>query len=119
MFFLELEKYVNTKHWDKNKMQQKKKKKKKQTNNTEKRYKKKIQDTLSSAKKGSCNGTYNTKLGKLDGVWDGEKLKADNIIPFNLLDRTSPLKVHSCKEFEKNGRLSWNRATDTKDTCIV
>ena len=57
-----------------------------------------------------------TMLGKSDGGCDEEKLKADNIIPMNLLDRPSPLKVYRYKEFERIGRLSRNRAIDSKGT---
>ena len=56
----------------------------------------------------------NTTLGKSDGGCDEEKLKANTIIPINLLERPSPLKVYRHTEFERIGRLSWNRAKDSK-----
>ena len=58
----------------------------------------------------------NTTLGKSDGVCDEEKLKADNIIPINISDRLSPFKVYRYKEFERIGKLSRNRAKDSKGT---
>ena len=59
----------------------------------------------------------NTMLGKSDGGCDEEKLKADNtIIPIELLDRPSPVKVYRHQDFERVGRLSRNRAKDSKGT---
>ena len=58
----------------------------------------------------------NTMLGKPDGSCDEEKLKTDTIIPTELLDRPSPLKVYRHQDFEKVGRLSRNRAKDLKGT---
>ena len=58
----------------------------------------------------------NTMLGKSVGALDEEKLKADNIIPINILDRPSPLKAYRYNEFERFGRLSQNRAKDSKGT---
>ena len=48
-------------------------------------------EALSWAKKEGATEHINTLLGKSDGVLDEEKLKADNIIPINLLYRPSPL----------------------------
>ena len=48
----------------------------------------------------------NTLLGKSDGGCDEEKLKADDtIIPIELLDRPSPVKVYRHQDFERVGRL--------------
>ena len=57
-----------------------------------------------------------TMLGKSDGGCDEEKLKADTIIPINLFDRPSPFKVYRHTEFEIIGKLSRNRAKDSKGT---
>ena len=53
-------------------------------------------------------------LGKSDGALDEEKMTADNIIPISILYRPSALKLYRYNEFERFGRLSWNRAKDTK-----
>ena len=72
--------------------------------------------TLSSAKKDDAMDQKDTMLGKSDGGCDEEKLKADTIILINLLDRPRPLKVYRHTEFERIGRLSRNRAKDSKGT---
>ena len=58
----------------------------------------------------------NTILGKPEGSCDEEKLKTDTIIPIKLLDMPSPLKVYRHQDFERVGRLSRNRAKDSKGT---
>jgi len=72
---------------------------------------------LSSAKKEGAMDQKKTMLGKSDGGCDEEKLKADNtIIPIKILDRPSPVKVYRQQDFERVGRLSRNRAKDSKGT---
>ena len=74
-------------------------------------------EALSSAIKDGAMNHKNTMLGKSDGGCDEEKLKADTTItPINLLDRPSLLKVYRHTEFESIGRLSQNRAKDSKGT---
>ena len=58
----------------------------------------------------------NTMLGKPVGGCDEEKLKANTIIPIELLDRPSPYKVYRHQDYERVGRLSRNRAKDSKGT---
>ena len=60
-------------------------------------------EALSSEKREGAIDHKNTTLGKSDGVSDEGKLKADNIIPIDLLDIPSPLKVYRHKEFERTG----------------
>ena len=57
-----------------------------------------------------------TTLGKSDVVLNEEKLSADTttyIIPMNILNRPSPIKECINNEFERSGRLSWNRVLDS------
>ena len=62
----------------------------------------------------------NTTWGKSVGGCDEEKLKTDNTTTkSNLLidiDRPSPHKVYRHQEYERVGRLSRNRAKDSKGT---
>ena len=56
----------------------------------------------------------NTMLGKSVGVIDEEKLYTDNTIPYNILNRPSPIKESRYNDFERSARLSRNRVRDTK-----
>ena len=58
-----------------------------------------------------------TMLGKSASAFDEEKLRTDStIIPIQLLDRPSPYKVYRHQDYERVGRLSQNRAKDSKGT---
>ena len=60
-----------------------------------------------------------TTWGKSVGGCDEKKLKTDTTTKSNLLidrDRPSPHKVYRHQEYERVGRLSWNRAKDSKGT---
>ena len=75
--------------------------------------------TLSSAKKEGALDFENTTWGKSVGGCDEEKLKTDTTTKSNLLidrDRPSPHKVYRHQEYERVGRLSRNRAKDSKGT---
>ena len=75
--------------------------------------------TLSSAKKDGALDFENTTWGKSVGGCDEEKLKTDTTTKSNLLidrDRPSPHKVYRHQEYERVGRLSRNRAKDSKGT---
>ena len=73
--------------------------------------------SLSSAKKEGAMDHESTTLGKSASVCDEEKLRPDNtIIPIQLLDRPSPYKVYRHQDYERVGRLSRNRAKDSKGT---
>ena len=73
--------------------------------------------SLSSAKKEGAMDHESTTLGKSASVCDEEKLIPDNtIIPIELLDRPSPYKVYRHQDYERVGKLSRNRAKDSKGT---
>ena len=73
--------------------------------------------SLSSAKKEGAMDHESTTLGKSASACDEEKLRPDNtIIPIELLDRPSPYKVYRHQDYERVGRLSRNRAKDSKGT---
>jgi len=73
--------------------------------------------SLSSAKKEGAMDHESTMLGKSDCACDEEKLRPDNtIIPIELIDRPSPYKVYRHQDYERVGRLSRNRAKDSKGT---
>ena len=56
----------------------------------------------------NTTGQKNTTLEKSVGVQDEEKLCADNITPYNILNRPSPIKEYRYNEFDRSGRLSRN-----------
>ena len=73
--------------------------------------------SLSSAKKEGAMDHESTMFGKSVCACDEEKLRPDNtIIPIELLDRPSPYKVYRHQDYERVGRLSRNRAKDSKGT---
>ena len=73
--------------------------------------------SLSSAKKEGAMDHENTMSGKSARVCDEEKVRTDStIIPIQLIDRPSPYKVYRHQDYERVGRLSRNRAKDSKGT---
>ena len=56
----------------------------------------------------------NTTLGKSVGVQDDKKLCADNTTPHNIPIKPSPAKEYRNNDFERSGRISWNRTRELK-----
>ena len=71
-------------------------------------------ESFSSAEMVNAMEQKNTMLGKSEGVSDEEKLYVDNIIPYTILNRPSPIKEYRYNDFERAGRVSRNRIRDTK-----